>query len=78
MIGALLAAGAHLDPTGNDAHPDPTAFIDARRTAWWLIAGCGGAILLVGTLTSGRWAQSTARRTARRLAAEETQATVKA
>ncbi|WEV27984.1 MFS transporter [Streptomyces sp. 71268] len=78
VIGALLAAGAHLDPAATGPHPDPTAFIDASRTAWWLIAGCGGGILLVGTLTSGRWAQSTARRTARRLAAEETQATVKA
>ncbi|GAA4677669.1 MFS transporter [Streptomyces youssoufiensis] len=78
VIGALLATGAHLDPAATGPHPDPTAFIDASRTAWWLIAACGGGILLVGTLTSGRWAQSTARRTARRLAAEETQATVKA
>ncbi|GHC57232.1 MFS transporter [Streptomyces flavofungini] len=68
VIGALMATGAH---TGT------AAFVQASRTAWWIIAGCGGAVLLLGTLTSGRWAQSTARLTAERLAAEETRTTVK-
>ncbi|MFD0414972.1 MFS transporter [Streptomyces sp. NPDC127108] len=68
VIGALMATGAH---TGT------AAFLQASRTAWWIIAGCGGAVLLLGTLTSGRWAQSTARLTAERLAAEETRTTVK-
>jgi hypothetical protein len=31
---------------------------------WWIIAGCGVAILLIGLATSGRWARSTAERTA--------------
>ena len=31
---------------------------------WWIIAGCGVAILLVGLVTSGRWARGTAERTA--------------
>lgn len=69
VIGTLMATSTHTDPA---------AFTEAGRAAWWLIAGCGGGILLLGTLTSGRWAQSTAQRTARRLAAEETKATVKA
>ncbi|QIB42722.1 MFS transporter [Streptomyces aureoverticillatus] len=68
VIGALMAAGTHRGTA---------AFIEASRTAWWIIAGCGGAVLLVGTLTSGRWARSTARLTAERLAAEETRTTVK-
>ncbi|MFE6778319.1 MFS transporter [Streptomyces sp. NPDC057702] len=81
VIGALMATGAHPATTGTgaaDTAVDAAAFTDAGRTAWWLIAGCGGAILLIGTLTSGRWAQSTAQRTARRLADEQTPATVKA
>jgi EmrB/QacA subfamily drug resistance transporter len=39
-------------------------FVDASRVGWWIIAGCGVAILLVGLATSGRWARSTAERTA--------------
>ncbi|MGW3170643.1 DHA2 family efflux MFS transporter permease subunit [Streptomyces sp. NPDC001153] len=36
----------------------------ARPTAWWIIAGCGAAILVLGTVTSGRWAAATAERAA--------------
>jgi len=39
-------------------------FVDASRVGWWIIAGCGVVILLVGLATSGRWARSTAERTA--------------
>ena len=39
----------------------------ASRPAWWIIAGCGLAVLVLGALTSGRWARRTARRTAERL-----------
>nr|WP_236057538.1 MFS transporter [Streptomyces sabulosicollis] len=69
VIGALMAGGAHADAA---------AFTDAARTAWWIVAGCGAAVLVMGTLTSGRWARATARRTAKRLAAEETKETVNA
>jgi MFS family permease len=31
---------------------------------WWIIAGCGAAVLFLGTLATGRWARSTAERTA--------------
>lgn len=34
----------------------------ARPAAWWIIAGCGTAILVLGTVTSGRWAAATAER----------------
>ncbi|MEV8324240.1 MFS transporter [Kitasatospora sp. NPDC056731] len=63
VVGALMAGGAY-------AHT--AAFTDAGRTAWWIIAGCGAAVLVTGTLTSGRWARETALRTAERLASEET------
>ena len=45
------------------------AFTEASRTAWWIIAGCGLAVLVLGALTTGRWARETARRTAERLEA---------
>ncbi|WP_327291220.1 MFS transporter [Streptomyces sp. NBC_01198] len=38
--------------------------------AWWIIAGCGASVLVLGTLTTGRWAKATAARTAGLLAPE--------
>ncbi|MET9292464.1 MFS transporter [Streptomyces sp. NPDC003077] len=55
VIGAVLASGAR---TG------PDAFVQASRPAWWVITGCGLAVLVLGALTSGRWAKQTAQRTA--------------
>ncbi|MEU6994199.1 MFS transporter [Streptomyces sp. NPDC046465] len=69
VIGALMVGGAHADAA---------SFTDVGRTAWWIIAGCGAAVLATGTLTSGRWARGTAQRTAKRLAVEETRETVNA
>jgi EmrB/QacA subfamily drug resistance transporter len=42
------------------------SFAYATHSAWWIIAGFGGAILLLGLLTTTRWAHDTARRTAER------------
>jgi EmrB/QacA subfamily drug resistance transporter len=42
-----------------------------HTAAWWIIAGCGASVLLVGTLTSGRWARGTAERAAGLLVPEE-------
>ncbi|MER7112417.1 MFS transporter [Streptomyces sp. NPDC000229] len=67
VIGAVLAAG--VSPA---SHTD--GFVAASRPAWWVIAGCGLSVLLVGAATSGRWARGTADRTARRLAEPETAA----
>ncbi len=33
----------------------------ASHPAWWLIAGCGVAVLVIGVLSTGAWAQRTAR-----------------
>ncbi|MFF0742446.1 MFS transporter [Streptomyces sp. NPDC004111] len=60
VIGAVLAAGL-----GGTSQAD--TFVAAAVPAWWVIAGCGLAVLLVGLLTSGKWARGTAERTARRL-----------
>ncbi|MFI0786569.1 MFS transporter [Streptomyces lydicus] len=57
VIGAVLAGGAHAAAGGQQ-------FVAAGRPAWWIIAGCGAAVLLLGALTTGRWARATVRRTA--------------
>ncbi|MGK5628504.1 MFS transporter [Streptomyces sp. URMC 123] len=65
VIGAVLAAGAGAHAT--DSYEE---FTDASRPAWWIIAGCGLVILLLGVVTTGTWARATADRTARRLSPE--------
>ncbi|WP_438488062.1 MFS transporter [Streptomyces sp. S186] len=57
VFGAVLAGGAHAGAT----RPE---FLAAAHPAWWILVGCGGAILLLGALTTGRRARATARRTA--------------
>lgn len=64
VIGAVLAAGI-----GSSSYAD--AFVSAARPAWWIVAACGFAVLVLGALTTGVWARETADRTARRLEAVE-------
>jgi EmrB/QacA subfamily drug resistance transporter len=42
-------------------------FAAASHAAWWILTACGAAVLGLGLLASGRWAQRTAQRTARDL-----------
>jgi MFS family permease len=53
------------------AGPFGTAFASASHVGWWIVTGCGVAVLAVGMLTSGRWARATAARTAVRLMSGE-------
>ncbi|MEY9488707.1 EmrB/QacA subfamily drug resistance transporter [Streptomyces calvus] len=64
VVGAVLAAGV-----GSSSYAD--AFVSAARPGWWILAACGFSVLLVGALTSGRWAHRTAERTAERLKTAE-------
>ncbi|TPQ18242.1 MFS transporter [Streptomyces sporangiiformans] len=64
VIGAVLASGV-----GSSSYRD--VFVSAARPGWWIIAACGLAVLVVGALTSGRWARRTAERTAERLESAE-------
>jgi EmrB/QacA subfamily drug resistance transporter len=69
VIGAVLAAGAVAGASGAAAGHKASAaaaaaFVDAARPAWWIIAGCGAVILLVGALTTGRWGLATTRHAA--------------
>jgi EmrB/QacA subfamily drug resistance transporter len=42
-------------------------FTQATHAGWWIIAGCGAAVLLVGAASSGRWARATAAQAAQTL-----------
>lgn len=64
VIGAVLAAGI-----GASSYAD--AFVSAARPAWWIVAVCGFAVLVLGAVTTGAWARETAARTARRLETPE-------
>ncbi|MFD4787636.1 MFS transporter [Streptomyces sp. NPDC058459] len=64
VIGAVLASGI-----GDSPYRD--TFVSAARPGWWVLAACGAAVLVLGFLTSGRWAHSTAERTAERLETAE-------
>ena len=44
-----------------------TGFVPASQPGWWIVAACGAIILILGVITTGRWAQRTAARTAARL-----------
>ncbi|MFE3632847.1 MFS transporter [Streptomyces sp. NPDC059168] len=57
VVGAVLAAGV-----GSAPYRD--TFVAAARPGWWILAGCGLAVLVLGWVSSGRWARRTAERTA--------------
>ena len=50
--------------------PLRTGFATASHAGWWIVAGCGALVLLLGLLTSGTWARGTAQRTAELLMPE--------
>lgn len=64
VIGSVLASGVHTGPYRE-------VFVSAARPGWWILTACGLAVLLLGTLTTGRWARGTAERAADRLQASE-------
>jgi EmrB/QacA subfamily drug resistance transporter len=63
ISGSILAANLH--------GPLRTRFVPASHVAWFLLAGCGAAIMVLGLVTNSRWAQQTAARTASMLDATE-------
>ncbi|MFI6348900.1 MFS transporter [Streptomyces sp. NPDC050560] len=71
VIGAVLASGV-----AGGSYRD--TYVAASRPAWWILAGCGVCVLLLGLLTSGRWAARTAHRMAERIEAEDAEAAVAA
>jgi EmrB/QacA subfamily drug resistance transporter len=56
VIGAAVVSGAR----GSEV----SGFAAASHVGWWIVFGCGLAVLGLGLLTTGRWARGTAERTA--------------
>jgi EmrB/QacA subfamily drug resistance transporter len=56
VAGAIAAAGALQVGPG---------FVQASGTVWWLLVGCGAAVVLLGTISTTPWADASARRAAR-------------
>jgi EmrB/QacA subfamily drug resistance transporter len=56
VVGAAIASGLSGDVA--------TGFAAASHVGWWILFGCGVAVLIVGLVTTGRWARGTAERTA--------------
>ncbi len=52
LVSASLQTGNHLD------------FAVASRAGWWVLAGCGAVVLVVGLVATTPWARETARETA--------------
>ncbi|MGW3910180.1 MFS transporter [Streptomyces sp. NPDC005070] len=64
VIGAALASGIQ-------ASAYRETFVAASLPGWWIITGCGVAVLVLGWLSSGRRARASAERTARLLESPE-------
>jgi EmrB/QacA subfamily drug resistance transporter len=56
VVGSLVAASLQ-----KENHLD---FALASRAGWWVLAGCGAVVLLLGLVATTPWARETARRTA--------------
>ncbi|MCC5476108.1 MFS transporter [Streptomyces barringtoniae] len=69
VVGAVLASGIGSSPMKQ-------AFVHAARPGWGILTACGLAVLLLGLLTSGRWAHRTAERAAETLESGEIRQTV--
>jgi EmrB/QacA subfamily drug resistance transporter len=63
IAGAIAAAGAVTVGPG---------FVQASHTVWWLVSGCGLAIVVLGLLSTTGWANTSAKRTADELGGQET------
>ncbi|WP_330457735.1 MFS transporter [Streptomyces sp. NBC_00820] len=64
VVGAVLASGV---ASAADSSSYRHTFVSAAVPGWWILTGCGIAVLVLGALTSGRWARATAERTAENL-----------
>ena len=54
VAGSVLASSLH--------GPMRPGFVHAAHTGWWIMAGCGYCVLLLGLASTSRWARATAAR----------------
>src|SRR5580698_9266079 len=52
IVGSVLAASLHGSMQGG--------FLTAAHAGWWVMAGCGYAVLVLGVISTTRWARATA------------------
>jgi EmrB/QacA subfamily drug resistance transporter len=52
VVGSVLAASLHGSMQGG--------FLTAAHDGWWVMAGCGYAVLILGVLSTTQWARATA------------------
>ncbi|NUU22593.1 MAG: MFS transporter [Streptomycetaceae bacterium] len=64
VIGSVVGSAVHGSMR--------TGLAPASHVGWWIVAGCGAAIVSLGILTTGRWAAGTAQRAADELNPEQT------
>jgi EmrB/QacA subfamily drug resistance transporter len=64
VIGATVASRLH-----GSAH---AGFTEAARLGWYIMAGSGLCVLVLGIITTGSWARATARSTAAAIEGEQT------
>jgi Na+/melibiose symporter-like transporter len=68
QVGSSLGVAVIGSATISALHgPFRLDFASASHVGWWILTGCGVAVLSLGLLVSGSWAGETARRTASRL-----------
>jgi EmrB/QacA subfamily drug resistance transporter len=60
------------------ATTDPAVLATGTHPGWWLVAGCGALIVVLGLVTTTRWALGTATATAARLCEDEPDAQAQA
>ena len=53
IVGSVLAASLR-----GSMHAD---FLDAAHAGWWIMAGCGYMVLVLGVISTTSWAKSTVR-----------------
>ena len=63
VVGSVLNSGLH--------GPLATGFGSASAPAWWIVAGCGLVVLVLGVVTSSSWALRTRERVTYLFAADE-------
>jgi hypothetical protein len=54
IVGSVLAASMR--------GPMETGFVRAAHAGWWILAGCGYIVLLLGLVCTTKWAKATASR----------------
>ena len=54
IVGSVLAASIR--------GPMRSGFVYAAHAGWWILAGCGYAVLLLGVISTTQWAKATAAR----------------